>query len=238
MARKIDPKAALEQHKRRSKTTGKEKKVACRILIVCEGEKTEPTYFRSFDTVPRNFVYTTKVIGQGNNTMHIVEKAISLKEKAITPYDRVWAVFDRDSFPPQHFNAAIEKAQQHGIEVAWSNEAFELWFVYHFKEVSAPMNRARYEGEISTAIRAAAKQGGKAKDKAYQYTKTCQDIFHLLKSYGSQDDAIRRAQRQHHAFGKDKRFAHQNPCTTVYRLVNQLIERDEELIREVMAKTV
>jgi RloB-like protein len=98
-----------------------------RFLIVCEGAKTEPNYFRSF-RVPRDVI---DVHGLGENTIRIVERAIELK--AEDNYDQVWCVFDRDSFPAQNFNAALELSRRHGIEVAYSNESFELWYVLHFE---------------------------------------------------------------------------------------------------------
>lgn len=44
---KIDN-ALLKRQKRKIAKTQKGKKISCRILIVCEGTKTEPNYFRQF----------------------------------------------------------------------------------------------------------------------------------------------------------------------------------------------
>lgn len=95
-----------------------------RFLIVCEGGKTEPNYFKSF-RVPKNVI---DIYGLGANTTSLVEEAIKLKNKD-GGYDQVWCVFDRDSFPKQNFNAAISSAKAQGIQVAYSNEAFELWYL-------------------------------------------------------------------------------------------------------------
>ena len=46
------------------------------FLIVCEGEKTEPDYFKSF----RMTAATIKAVGQAMNTMTLVSKAISIRE--------------------------------------------------------------------------------------------------------------------------------------------------------------
>lgn len=96
--------------------------IVFRILIVCEGIKTEPNYFHAFSK-KRNgiFVIDMDVDGAGANTKQVVEKAIELRDKATIPYDRVWAVFDKDSFPDVKFNGAIHKAISNGIDVAWSN---------------------------------------------------------------------------------------------------------------------
>ncbi len=34
-----------------------------------------------------------------------------------------------------NFTAAIQTANQAGLKVAWSNDAFELWILLHFEEV-------------------------------------------------------------------------------------------------------
>lgn len=60
-----------------------------RILIVCEGEKTEVNYFRGFPIKPEMVV---DVQGIGSNTIRLVREAIRLKEH--NNYDHVWCVFD------------------------------------------------------------------------------------------------------------------------------------------------
>lgn len=89
------------------------------FLIVCEGTKTEPQYFRSF-RLP-----SVEVIGTGKNTSSLVDEAIRLKESREVR-DHYWCVFDRDSFPARSFNAALQKARSAGFEVAYSNEAFKF----------------------------------------------------------------------------------------------------------------
>ena len=46
------------------------------FLIVCEGEKTEPDYFKAF----RMTAATVKTVGQAMNTITLVNKAISIRE--------------------------------------------------------------------------------------------------------------------------------------------------------------
>ena len=45
------------------------------FLIVCEGENTEPDYFRAF----RMTTAKVKAVGQAMNTLSLVEKAISIR---------------------------------------------------------------------------------------------------------------------------------------------------------------
>ena len=67
-----------------------------RFLIVCEGSKTEPNYFRSF-RVPKNVV-EVDVHGLGEDPSKLVKSAKDLKNKDGDDYDQIWCVFDRDSW--------------------------------------------------------------------------------------------------------------------------------------------
>ncbi|MEE4358352.1 MAG: RloB family protein [Desulfococcaceae bacterium] len=112
-------------HKKRNISSFRRKKdfrqIRIKFLIVCEGECTEPFYFQSF-RVPKDVF---DVRGFGMNTVSLVKKAISLKEEG--DYGEIWCVFDRDDFPPQNFNNALALAKNNHINVAYSNQAFEIW---------------------------------------------------------------------------------------------------------------
>src|SRR5580693_4188312 len=74
-------------------------------LIVCEGEKTEPNYFEAlkksleFDAPARVEI---KIFGEGRNTKSLVEKAVERKKEieknSTRKVDKIWVVFDKDSF--------------------------------------------------------------------------------------------------------------------------------------------
>ena len=92
------------------------------FLIVCEGENTEPDYFNAFRLTSAN----VKAVGQGINTVRLVQKAISIKEEEKRKgnrFDQYWVVFDKDDFPNNDFNNAIVLAQKNGFRVAYSNQA-------------------------------------------------------------------------------------------------------------------
>ncbi|MGM9777907.1 MAG: RloB family protein, partial [Prevotella sp.] len=59
-------------------------------------------------------------------------------------YDQCWLVFDKDDFPSNEFNRAITMAQRSGFKVAYSNQAFEYWFLLHFNLYSGPLHRDNY----------------------------------------------------------------------------------------------
>ena len=146
---KLEP--ALERRYARQAQRRKTRTIVCKILIVCEGTKTEPNYFEAFKRLNHGTtVYDIEVKGLGANTTSVVDKAIDLKSKG--NYDRVWAVFDKDSFSDDKFNGAIIKAEKNGICCAWSNEAFELWYLYHFVNRTTGMHREEYKKAISEAV--------------------------------------------------------------------------------------
>ena len=232
---KIDN-ALLKRQKRKEVQKHPEKKISCRILIVCEGSKTEPNYFKRFPKEENDrFVYDIECEGQGLNTIDVVDTAITRKEaaeKSSIPYDSVWAVFDRDSFSKNRFNTAITKAEKHGVNVAWSNEAFELWYVYHFHNRITAMTRDQYSLAISEAVN---NSGKWKKRQPYKYAKNDIDTYDIITQCGNLEQALKWAEQQHKTFN-NKQYADHNPCTLVYKLVRQLLNQDEELIKQVMKK--
>ena len=226
---KLEP--ALERRYARKAQRRKSRQIVCKILIVCEGTKTEPNYFEAFKTLNGGtIVYDIDVRGLGQNTTDVVDKAIELKSKG--DYDRVWAVFDKDSFSANKFNGAIIKAQNNGIECAWSNEAFELWYLYHFMNRVTAMSRTEYKQAISEAVNNSPQY---KKKKVYEYAKNDKDNYRIMTTYGSMGNAIRFAEAKSRDY-TDQRYATHNPCTMVFKLVRQLIGRDEELNNELTNK--
>ena len=121
------------------------------FLIVCEGVCTEPEYFKSF----RITTATVKAVGQAMNTVSLVNKAINIRdadEKKKRSYDQCWVVFDKDDFPAKDFNQAIQLARKNGFHVAYSNQAFEYWFLLHFNLYKGPLHRNNYAGMLSKLI--------------------------------------------------------------------------------------
>lgn len=226
MAKKLQLTEELVQkyaHKSASKVVHK---IKGRILIVCEGEKTEPNYFKAFNKMDNGvFVVDLNFGGGGINTVKVVDEAIRLKakaEKMNLPYDSVWAVFDRDSFQPKDFNDAIFRAESRGIECAWSNEAFELWYLLHFEYRNTGMSREEYKGKIEQHINASPF----SRKKNYRYKKNDEKHFEEMMKYGNMDTAIANAKRLD-ALYDDTRYANHNPRTWVYKLVSQLMGQDK-----------
>jgi len=121
------------------------------VLIVCEGARTEPEYFRSLRKELRLQTVEVVVEGErcGSAPISVVDHAISLrsereaeaKQSAIAvPYDVIWCVMDVEA-PKPHVSlaAALDKAKANGLDVALSNPTFEYWYLLHFEKTSALM---------------------------------------------------------------------------------------------------
>lgn len=194
------------------------------ILIVCEGENTEPSYFNQF----RLSSATIKAIGEGYNTISLVKRAIKLA-KALK-YDQVWCVFDADPKPDNavqasNFNKAIQLAESNEFGVAYSNQAFEYWLILHFDDhQGGAMARSEYHDKINKLIKkhGIAYDGKKSKIIS-------EEFFDLLdgvdEKTGEQrkELAIKRAERNYLAHD------HSNPAkeessTTVFKLVRELLK--------------
>lgn len=151
------------------------------FLIVSEGTKTEPEYFRHF-TSRRSRV---QVVGADRSTKKLLEEALRIRD--LSTFDYKWLVFDKDD--NEDFNEAIQLAEKAGFQCAWSNESFELWFCLHFIDLRTSVSRRQY--------------------------------IDILRKYGSQENAVLRAQNLRLAYsGTD--YASHNPCTTVDILVDKL----------------
>src|SRR5882762_3162681 len=123
------------------------------VLIVCEDSKSSCLYFKAFKIdMERAEVLA---LGTGMNTDSLVEEAIRLKQKAAAearPYNEIWCVLDRDSFPLARYARAFELARNAKIRIAWANEAFELWYLLHFNYHDTGIRRTDYKKKLDPCL--------------------------------------------------------------------------------------
>jgi hypothetical protein len=180
-----------------------------RILIVCEGEKTEPNYFREFPANPE-VCDKINVHGIGYNTMSLIKEAIRIKELALQekkPYIEIWCVFDKDDFSIESFENAIKLAEKHQIKCAYSIEAFEIWYMLHFNYYDTAFSRSQYKEKLSELLK-------------YPYLKNSEKMFFSLRKH--QNKAIQNARKLYYE-QCSLPLKEQNPVTTVFHLVERLI---------------
>ena len=181
------------------------------ILIVCEGERTEPNYFDQFEVTN----ITIDPRGIGDNTIRLVKYAIN--ESKRNDYDQVWCVFDKDSFPKDNFNNAVQLAQNNDFGIAYSNESFELWYILHFEFLNSQITRDQYIKKLNNIFKS-------KKDEGFpdSYEKKDPNIYRILKPY--QHVALKNAQNLSNNYESEliPSSATQCPVTYVYKLVEEL----------------
>lgn len=122
-----------------------------RILVVCEGKKTEPLYLRQFQHHVRNPRVHVEPVGPAGVPVTVVRTAIDLRRRAEDEargqhdenllWDEVWAVFDMDDHP--NVAEAKQLATANDIRLAVSNPCFELWALLHFADHQAHIERGK-----------------------------------------------------------------------------------------------
>lgn len=208
------------------------------ILIVCEGEKTEPNYFKTFLKEGTNQRYDkggafVTVIGAGYNTVSLVKKAENKAKGEVFKgtdiyYNEVYVVFDKDSFPAQVFNQAINNCRNFSIgkhqvkmKAIWSNESFELWYLLHFDLLQANLSRNHYIESLNKKRQECGFDSYQKNDISIRYD--------FLLEHGNEQKAIERARKLHKKWDGQTNYADHNPCTLVYILVEKLLELQRNL---------
>ncbi len=193
-----------------------------RVLIVCEGTKTEPEYFKMFRIRPP--VRQIVPRGTGRNTKYLVEEAerIEKVEELNGVFDEVWCVFDRDGFKPDDYDNALEMIHSKNkgraedkYFAAYTNEAFELWFILHFEYLHTAVTRDDYKKRLTVLLKR-------------KYEKNKVELFRLVQKEGDEDEAIKRADELLKLYADDVPHSQRCPSTNVHKLVRRLRDWEKE----------
>jgi hypothetical protein len=185
------------------------------VLVVCGGQ-TEELYFKAFNRVFQPSLGTVRIVTamEARNPMQIVEYAIKARRQK-DDYNAVWCVFDKDEFPD--FDNAIEYAKSHGIQTAFSNQAFEVWFINHFRLLNSPLGRSHYKDELSKLL-------------AFPYDKSKSTVNRVCEKLLT--DKMLKTAIAHTRLGYERHAADTKPakpsayesCSTVFRLAKSLLD--------------
>ena len=174
-----------------------------KILIVCEGECTEPIYFRGLCRKWRLGTVSVKVIGKecGSSPTEVVNFAKSMK----LAYKTTWCVMDVEQHPT--LDQAIADAQASNLKIALSNPCFEYWYLLHFEKVGTPLPSC--------------KDVQKALNSHYgAYKKSEPGVFDVV--YPRTDAAIANSKAVLQEYGCSEDLTSCNPATHVHRVVEDL----------------
>ncbi|WP_275100174.1 RloB family protein [Sedimenticola hydrogenitrophicus] len=209
-------------HKRRKKAEKSLKRSQAkrdaydRVLIVCEGEKTEPHYLQ--ELIDHLKLNSANVLVDGRSSSspdkvwQYAKERYREAERRGDVFDRVYCVIDRDSHTTfDQTLVEIRKSRPNGVFHATpSVPCFEYWVLLHFDYKTAPYTRTGSNSPCDCVI---------ADLKRYMpgYTKGDKGVFYQIMSDTDRAIALSKLTlAEAHKTGTD------NPTTLMHELVDYL----------------
>ena len=216
------PLARTKRHNRRIASLvrgGPRRKPKRRFVLVCEGRKTEPCYFRALEKAFASTLVTLEIVEGVGVPLTVATRAAEAQDlysdarrsrDSFAVADQVWAVFDVDEHP--RFTEAVSLCEEHHVRVGRSNPCFELWLILHERDYDKCSTCKTLQKELETVRPEYNRKRSK--------TPNCDELVAHV------DDAEARAVVQ-----LDRREQsgdpYGNPSTTVGLLVQTIREADE-----------
>lgn len=224
----------MPKHKTGRAKTGRDRNIETRalrkrILILCEGTETEPAYFNGLIRYHRlnGTVVEFRVEGAGRSTLSLITYAEGQRGSGSEKFDEIWCVFDKDYFADQDFDNAIAKAHSHKyLRAAWSNEAFELWYVLHFEYLDSATAgkggkaRTYYRESLDDLLR---KHCGRDR-----YDKSDPDMYMLI-GEDRRRVATKNARRLLARYDNNTPYHKRKPATTIHEMIEMLLQYAPDL---------
>lgn len=122
-----------------------------------EGEQTEEQYVKSWARAYRATVSVTVPKTHGTPVTLVKAASAEARRDRRIPakqggpvYDEYWCVFDRDAHP--NVDQAFQMARDNDIFVALSVPCLELWFLIHFEDQTASIDRSHAQSRSSSHL--------------------------------------------------------------------------------------
>lgn len=183
------------------------------LLVFVEGKRTEDGYVKFWWRRHRDKVIVN--IDERHGTpMALVQLAIARKIREEreerrgrgSAHDEVWCVFDVDEHP--NLEEAIQLADRNGVKVVVSNPCIELWFILHYEEQNAYIERKPAQMRAMELL---------------QCKKTLTEA--ALESLAARHEgAMRRALALDEKHILDDNRPRSNPSSDVWRLVDKIVD--------------
>jgi RloB-like protein len=186
--------------------------VACpSILIFTEGSKTEPIYLTHWQRLHRDRVRVVFDAFHGAPLQLVEHAAIRRAEELrrarrglADAHDEYWCVFDVDEHP--NIGRAVDLAAANGVSVAVTNPCIEMWFLLHFHDHAAAIDRGDAQRKSSDLLGC-----GKVPTQAA--------LKDLVDRY---EEARRRARALDGKHALDGSPPRSNPSSGVWRLIDRI----------------
>lgn len=194
-----------------------------------------PTYFRSIVNrliAARKITQDSFVIAEHHHTnpQGVLEDLKKHKSdgKTYKEFKHRWIVIDRDvervnggGHSKEDFNNALNEAQRLKVDVAYSNDAFELWYLLHFAYRDTAILRDEILHEVIAKLRQNDPHRFSRLDKSN--IKNANYVRHIFEALLElQPTAIMNAKRLLSVYLPEHSPERDNPCTTVHLLVEIL----------------
>ena len=135
------------------------------FLILTNGKQTEKNYFEAIRAHYKS-IFKISVKFMNDDPVALVNHAIAEK----TPRNRVWCVFDKDEFLSASIDQAMKTAKENEIGVAFSNMAFEVWLIDHFKKCCLEKTAEKLVTDLDRILKANEYPAGYSKEDKQMIT--------------------------------------------------------------------
>jgi hypothetical protein len=185
------------------------------ILVFTEGKRTGPIYFTHWSRAHRDKVIVA-IDGFHGAPLSLVEQAAARRTADLRTarrgqgdaYSEYWCVFDVDEHP--NVPRALELAASSGVSVCVTNPCIELWFLLHFQDQNAAIDRHAVQRKAEEYLKF-----GKVPTSAMLGT--------LISKYEDARDRARALDRKHELDGSSPRS---NPSSEAWRLIEKIRQPD------------
>ena len=210
------------------------------IIIACEDSISSPTYFQMFvSSLIKEKIITQDsfVIAKHNHTnpngvLTDLKNHKDSNGKTYKDFENKWIVIDRDcervnggGHTAEDFNNALQNAKKKRsdlhVDVAYANDAFELWYLLHFEYRNTAISR----DELIERVIAKLKQLDSHKFSRLTRDNIKQENYSKLiyeALFPMQKIAIENAKKLLLSYGQEHNPECDNPSTTIHELVNIL----------------
>lgn len=227
------------------------------FILFCEDSVSEPLYFEALAERYSNIKISPHKDSLSKNRNirkalnYCIQEGIidSVTEEAISEEVNIWCVFDRDKSidPSQNtdsdidFDLSIKAALTSGLNVAWSNDSFELWVLLHYKELIFDTellgHRNAFYGQLTDIVKNLENQSEKLKrvtnNDQFSYKVNMKRPVHfrefLPELMTKTEVAILNSKKLYEASISLNDPSKKSPCTLIFKLVEKIEEVGEKI---------
>lgn len=182
-----------------------------KLLIVAEGEVSEPQYFEFVKNKLSAFGVNVKCVPGKVDPLKLVEKALDLRADEIAAYgeaggfDEAWVAVDVDTH--ETLDKALKLAKKNNVHMAISNPCFELWLLLHLQSHTSHL--------LSKPMTELWRKASKTTDKSVNAA-LLEGLFETAEKHARQNRSTHQR--------NDVRHPADNPSTNVDLLVRKLLD--------------